>query len=115
MSLDIIMCLAFTILFIEYLKYLCYYLYCTNCLKDLTTDEYSPEVMKARNQALERQRNAKNIRGVFLRKLNRILIGSLKLYADNLICMDLCGWSSREAIQLLGDQVSKISKLDKGF
>ena len=60
---------------------------------------------KAREQASERQRSAKNIKVAFLKKLNKILIGWLRLYADNLLCMDLCGWSSSEAVQLLGDQV----------
>jgi len=33
------------------------------------------------------------------------MVNSLKLYADNLLCMDLCWWSGREAMQLLGEQV----------
>ena len=70
-----------------------------------SADEFSPEVSKARQQATERQRNARDIKAAFLKKLNKILIGCLKLYADNLLCMDLCGWSSNEAIKLLGDQV----------
>ncbi len=70
------------------------------------TDEYSPEVSKAREQASERQKNAKNIKTAFLKKLNKILIGCLRLYVDNLVCMDLCGWSSAEAVKLLGDQVT---------
>ena len=71
----------------------------------LSPDEFSPEVTKARQQASERLKGAKNIKVVFLKKLNKILLGCLKLYADNLVCMDLCGWSSAEAIKLLGDQV----------
>ena len=71
----------------------------------LPTDGYAPEVTKARQQASERQKDAKNIRQAFLKRLNRILITSLKLYADNLLCMDLCGWSSAEANKLLGEQV----------
>lgn len=60
---------------------------------------------KARQQASDRQRDAKNIKAVFLKKLNKAFISSLKLYADNLLCMDLCGWSSVEASKLLGEPV----------
>ena len=61
---------------------------------------------KAREQASERQRNAKNIKAEFLKKLNKVMVRSLKLYADNILCMDLCGWGSADAIKLLGEQVS---------
>ena len=33
------------------------------------------------------------------------MVNSLKLYADNLLCMDLCCWSGGEAIKMLGEQV----------
>jgi hypothetical protein len=72
----------------------------------LPTDGCAPEVTKARQVASERQKNAKNIKAAFLKKLNRAFISSLRLYADNLLCMDLCGWSSVEARNLLGEQVS---------
>ena len=36
----------------------------------------------------------------------QIMYNSLRLYADNLLCMDLCCWSSTEATQLLGTEVS---------
>ena len=35
------------------------------------------------------------------------MCNSLKLYADNLICMDLCCCSSTEAMELLGPEVSR--------
>ena len=69
------------------------------------SDGYVPEVTKARQQASERQKEAQTIKVAFLKKLNKVLIGCLKLYADNLLCMDLCGWSSVEANKLLGEQV----------
>lgn len=72
----------------------------------LLMDEYSPEVTKARQQASERQNSARNLKSAFLKKLNKILLCCLKLYADNLLCMDLCGWGTMEAIKLLGDEVS---------
>ena len=34
------------------------------------------------------------------------MYNSLKLYADNLVCMDLCCWSNAEAAKLLGSEVS---------
>lgn len=36
------------------------------------------------------------------------MYNSLKLYADNLLCMDLCCWSNAEAVDLLGSEVSSI-------
>ena len=33
------------------------------------------------------------------------MVNSLKLYADNLLCMDLCCWSGGEANKMLGEQV----------
>ena len=33
------------------------------------------------------------------------MLGALRLYADNLLCMDLCGWSGADAIRLLGEEV----------
>lgn len=33
------------------------------------------------------------------------MVNSLKLYADNLLCMDLCCWPQGEAIGLLGEEV----------
>lgn len=71
----------------------------------MPTNEFSPEVSKARQQASDRQKSARNIKVAFLKKLNKILIGCLRLYADNLLCMDLCGWSMNEAVSLLGEQV----------
>ena len=82
---------------------LCSFISCS--LQLSLADEYAPEVSKAREQASERQKSAKNIKIAFLKKLNKILIGCLRLYVDNLLCMDLCGWSSSEAVKLLGDQV----------
>ncbi len=41
----------------------------------------------------------------FGRFLFQAFVNSLKLYADNLLCMDLCCWSGTEATKLLGDQV----------
>ena len=34
------------------------------------------------------------------------MLNALRLYADNLLCMDLCGWSGVDAIKLLGDEVT---------
>ena len=34
------------------------------------------------------------------------MLSALRLYADNLLCMDLCGWSGVDAIKLLGDEVT---------
>ena len=34
------------------------------------------------------------------------MIQSIRLYADNLISMDVCGWSVTGAKQILGDTVS---------
>ena len=36
------------------------------------------------------------------------MVNSLKLYADNLLCMDLCCWPQGEAIDLLGEEVCTI-------
>lgn len=36
------------------------------------------------------------------------MLGALRLYADNLLCMDLCGWSGVDAIKLLGEEVKYI-------
>ena len=35
------------------------------------------------------------------------MLNALKLYADNLLCMDLCCFSGSEATALVGDQVSQ--------
>ena len=37
--------------------------------------------------------------------LSQMMVNSLKLYADNLLCMDLCSWPHHEARDLLGDEV----------
>ena len=37
--------------------------------------------------------------------VHQIVYNSLRLYADNLICMDLCCCSSSEALKLLGSEV----------
>ena len=55
---------------------------------------------KARQQATERQTSARNLKSAFLKKLNKILLCCLML------CMDLCGWGTVDAIKLLGDEVS---------
>lgn len=34
------------------------------------------------------------------------MLNALRLYADNLLCMDLCGWSGVDAIKLLGEEVT---------
>ena len=39
------------------------------------------------------------------------MLNALKLYADNLLCMDLCGWSGVDAMKLLGEEVSYCSTL----
>ena len=67
--------------------------------------EYAPEVTKARNKASERQKSAKQLKSMFLKKLNRTMINSLMLYADNMLCMDLCCWSAQDAVKLIGRQV----------
>ena len=33
------------------------------------------------------------------------MVGSIKMYADNLLCMDLCCWMQEDAINLLGEEV----------
>lgn len=33
------------------------------------------------------------------------MLSAMRLYADNLLCMDLCGWSGTDAIKLLGEEV----------
>ena len=43
---------------------------------------------------------------LFQHKLHRVMIQSIRLYADNLISMDVCGWSVTGAKQILGDTVS---------
>ena len=43
---------------------------------------------------------------MFQHKLHRVMIQSVRLYADNLIAMDVCGWSVTGAKQILGDAVS---------
>ena len=67
--------------------------------------ECAPEVIKARNKASERQKSAKQLKMVFLKKLNRTMINSLRLYADNMLCMDLCCWPVHDAARLIGQQV----------
>ena len=37
------------------------------------------------------------------------MLNALRLYADNLLCMDLCGWSGADAIKLLGEEVRENS------
>ena len=37
------------------------------------------------------------------------MLSALRLYADNLLCMDLCGWSGTDAIKLLGEEVRKLN------
>ena len=37
----------------------------------------------------------------------QMMVNSLKLYADNLLCMDLCCCSGNSAMRLLGDQVGE--------
>ena len=34
------------------------------------------------------------------------MVNSIKLYADNLLCMDLCCWPQGDAAELLGEEVS---------
>ena len=36
------------------------------------------------------------------------MLNALRLYADNLLCMDLCGWSGADAIRLLGEEVRQV-------
>jgi len=43
---------------------------------------------------------------MFQHKLHRVMIQSMRLYADNLISMDVCGWSVTGAKQILGETVS---------
>ena len=43
---------------------------------------------------------------MFQHKLHRVMMQSIRLYADNLISMDVCGWSVTGAKQILGDTVS---------
>ena len=43
---------------------------------------------------------------MFQLKLHRFMMQSIRLYADNLISMDVCGWSIAGAKQILGDTVS---------
>ena len=43
---------------------------------------------------------------MFQHKLHRAMMQSLRLYADNLISMDVCGWSVIGAKEILGDTVS---------
>jgi len=70
--------------------------------------ECAPEVTKARKKASERQKSAKLLKMTFLKKLNHTMINSLKLYADNMLCMDLCCWSVPEAVLLIGQQVGVV-------
>ena len=71
-------------------------------------NECAPEVSKARRRAYERQRCAEQLKTTFLKKLNKTMINSLTLYADNLLCMDLCCWSVHDAIKLIGLEVCQL-------
>lgn len=66
--------------------------------------EYAPEVAQAREQANLLWTNAEQNRTEFLKKMHRIMLNALKLYADNLLCMDLCCFSGDEAVKLVGEQ-----------
>ena len=87
-------------------------------------NEYAPDVAAAREQANQQLRFAENTRKELLKKLHRVswafhsiispiictfmwqtMLSALRLYADNLLCMDLCGWSGVDAIKLLGEEV----------
>ena len=43
---------------------------------------------------------------MFQHKLHRVMMQAIRLYADNLVSMDVCGWSITGAKQILGDTVS---------
>ena len=45
---------------------------------------------------------------MFQLKLHRVMIQSIQLYADNIVSMDICGWSVIGAKQILGDTVSSV-------
>ncbi|CAI8016964.1 hypothetical protein GBAR_LOCUS10358, partial [Geodia barretti] len=69
--------------------------------------DYAPDVANAKRQASQQLKHVENTHAEFLKKLHKIMNNSLRLYADNLMCMDLCCWSNSEATQLLVSEVGR--------
>ena len=66
----------------------------------------SSEVTSSRQLSSQLRKRTLTIMKMFQHKLHRVMMQSIRLYADNLISMDVCGWSVTGAKKILGDTVS---------
>ena len=71
--------------------------------------ELSSEVTSSRQLSSQLRKRTLTIMKMFQHKLHRVMMQSVRLYADNLVSMDVCGWSITGAKQILGDTVSVLA------
>jgi hypothetical protein len=69
------------------------------------TTELPSEVLQARRFMNNVQQLTEDMRIEFLKKIHKIMVNSLKLYADNLLCMDLCCLPQGDARDIVGDEM----------
>ncbi|XP_019857507.1 PREDICTED: uncharacterized protein LOC109585810 isoform X2 [Amphimedon queenslandica] len=69
------------------------------------TAELPSEVNQIRRFLTDIRQQSENMRVEFLKKIHKIMVSNLKLYADNLLCMDLCYLPQGEAKNLFGEEM----------